>query len=77
MKKYPEGTTKEQWDQYELDLCNHENSINIKRTLLERILKYAQEYGIENTRAKFNREFDEALSMDGPNKPGYYRANND
>jgi hypothetical protein len=69
--------TQEQLDQYDIDFKNFVNSIMNKRELLDRILKYANEYGIENTRNKFNKEFDESLSMDAPNRPGYYRANND
>ncbi len=28
-------------------------------------------------KSNFNSGLDQALSMDAPNKPGYYRANND
>ena len=74
---YPTGTTKEQWDKYELDLQNHEARIAYQRDFLNNILMYCEANGFNATKQKFESELDRALSMDAPNKPGYYRANND
>jgi hypothetical protein len=74
---YPKGTTKEQWDKYELDQRNHEAWVKGRRDYLECILSTVQNYSIDYARSYFNRLLDETLSMDAPNKPGYYRANND
>lgn len=75
--KLPSGTTQEQWDRYELDQKNHEARINGRREYLEAILTMVQKHGIEYTQDHFNRELDKSLHMDAPNKPGYYRSNND
>jgi len=70
-------TTKEQWDQYEADLKIHEMRIEIMRIFLERVLLRVSLYGIDEAREYFTKDLDKDLSMDAPNKPGYFRANND
>lgn len=76
-KVLPEGTTQEQWDQYQLDSKNHTAFIQGRREFMERILVSVAEIGIDQTQRKFNSELNRAWSMDAPNSPGYYRANND
>jgi len=70
-------TTAEQWEQYQLDLKNHEAWVNNRKEYLQRVLDYAMSNGIEDAHKRFMHELDQALSMDAPNEPGYYRANND
>lgn len=79
-KKMPEGTTQAQWDQYELDQKNHEAWINGRKEFMNEVLEMVQSkhiIQIEVIRDHFTRKLDEKLSMDAPNRPGYYRANND
>lgn len=71
------GTTPEQWERYDMDKRNHEARIHNKTTFLNDVLKYAKEYGIENTEKHFKDKINQEWSMDAPNMPGYYRANND
>lgn len=70
-------TTKEQWQQYELDLKNHENWCDSRLEFSETVIKFVQLYGPEEAYERIKRSIDEIRSMDSPNKPGYYRANND
>ena len=70
-------TTPEQWEKYQIELKNHQAWIQGRREFLMQILKSVFENGIGPTEQKFNRELDQSLSMDAPNEPGYYRANND
>lgn len=70
-------TTPEQWEQYQLDLKNHEAWIEGRREFLKRIIETAIMKGSKATLDQFNYELDLKLSMDAPNYPGYYRANND
>lgn len=70
-------TTPEQWERYEMELKNFKARIKGMRELLNLILNYADEYGIENARRHFNSEFDMAESCDAPTKPGQQFANND
>lgn len=61
---YPKGTTKEQWDRYEKEAAEFEKKMR----------------AIEPPREEMPELWNEWLrsySMDAPNKPGYYRANND
>ena len=70
-------TTQEQWDQYQLDLKNHNNWCDSRQEFAERIIKLVQEIGPEKAFEKISREIYEIRFMDAPNEPGYYRANND
>lgn len=68
--KLPKGTTQEQWDRYAEELKKHKeyyDSIKPKREDFE-------------TQDQFNSTLSEWQmneSCFAPNKPGYYRANND
>lgn len=79
----PEGTTREQWEQYERDLKAHEEHIKQYRFFLDRIvnhLKWKDSSKLWTHEAISNlimAEIDMSSSCDAPNKPGYYRANND
>lgn len=93
MRKYPEGTTKEQWDRYEANLQRHEERV-------KRLQPDPKKYGFESSRLTpgtayvehsggwttegGEKEFRKAVaewemmrSCDAPNEPGYHRANND
>ena len=69
-KTLPKGTTMEQWEQYEKDLAAHESYYSNIRPKTSDFVEFV--------------EWNKALSawltdknMYAPNKPGYYRANND
>jgi hypothetical protein len=80
---YPKGTTKEQWDQYHIDVKNHEKFIEDYKFFLNRITRHLEWMKPNNTwttrdiLVAISDEIDRSHSMDAPNKPGYYRANND
>lgn len=77
VKTYPKGTTKEQWDRYEMDLQNHEAWCDSRQRFADDILKSVAEFGVEKAREIYTKAISETRSMGAPNKPGYYRANND
>jgi hypothetical protein len=68
--KLPGGTTREQWERYEAEKIAHDaryESLKPHRELY---------FSDEEYRRDFSQwSMDEAMS--DPNKPGYYRANND
>ena len=67
---YPKGTTKEQWEQYYEALKVHYERVKRERPDLKKFLSneaYTAAYS----------EWQMMSSCDAPNKPGYYRANND
>lgn len=73
------GTTTEQWDRYYIDQKEHEAHC-------ERFKPQKEDMEfVDSTTGAFRQDkFDSAMSewhrklhMDAPNKPGYYRANND
>jgi hypothetical protein len=70
MKTYPYGTTKEQWDQYQEEMNTHEQRMEKKKPN-RADYEHAEEYY-----SAHQHWIMESL-MDAPNKPGYYRANND
>ncbi|MBZ0246334.1 MAG: hypothetical protein K8H85_10330 [Cyclobacteriaceae bacterium] len=80
---YPKGTTKEQWDQYSKDLNKHEQFIKDYKFFTDRICRHLnfidhkKQWTIEEIRKTMIDEIDKSHSMDAPNKPGYFRANND
>ena len=87
-KKYPKGTTKEQWDAYEERCEEHNQFISQYRSYLGRIVNHLQwindksnnpgeSYTPEEINRIMSNEIDMMSSMNAPNKPGYYRANND
>lgn len=69
--------TKEEMEKYELDLLNHQQWVNGRREFLKDILDSVTLHGIERTREIFEIELSNKFHMDAPNKPNYYRANND
>ena len=77
------GTTQEQWDRYKEDLANHTHFIKDYKFFLDRICRHLQ--FVQNSKAwttaeimdVISREISNSDSMDAPNEPGYYRANND
>lgn len=79
----PKGTTQEQWDKYEQDCKEHEEHIKRYRFFLDRIcnmLEFKKPNHFWTTAHIHNvmtAEIDMSSSCDAPNKPGYYRANND
>lgn len=75
--KLPEGTTKEQWDQYELDLKNHIAFQEGRQSFANDIFLLIENHGIDKAKEKVKGAIDMARSIDRPNKPGYYRAAND
>lgn len=71
--KLPEGTTKEQWEQYEIELQAHEEYCRKCKPVIP------DHNTAENMKA-YDRKLSQwqmMCSCDAPNKPGYYRANND
>lgn len=72
--KLPEGTTKEQWEQYEADVKEHEARCEREKPLPE---NYTDMAGGELAYMAAFRAWQMMRSCDAPNKPGYYRANND
>lgn len=76
-KTLPAGTTQEQWERYELDQKNHESRIQNKRDFLQAVIDYSTTHTLTQTYEHFAAELDMAQSMDAPDEPGYYRANND
>lgn len=73
----PEGTTLEQWNNYEMERLNHEARIRNKREFLLRVTTRCHSVGPGVAFAEIMIEIDKESSMDAPNEPGYYRANND
>lgn len=81
--EYPKGTTKEQWDKYYEELDAHNKFIERYRFYLDRIVNFLEFKKPKNTWTTsdiltlIEGEIRDSQSMDAPNKPGYYRANND
>lgn len=89
----PKGTTQAQWNQYEIDVKTHEERCERLKPKEPDHMEYKEEKfkgeltfvsgGLERYSKDFDRyqkEFSEwqmMRSCDAPNKPGYYRANND
>ena len=76
--KYPldlngKPTTKEQWDAYEIAMKRHEDYCQSTRPKQE---DYTGPLADENYRREMT-DWEMMRSCDEPNKPGYYRANND
>lgn len=87
--KYPEGTTKEQWDTYYAAKKSHDEYVErVKPTPPQLYFTHYRptpnypahaETALEAARIykAAMSEWDMMSSCDAPNKPGYYRANND
>lgn len=69
--------TKEEMDAYELELRNHHGWCDSREEFVHRIFQWVYAYGVEKARKMALNEISERRSMDAPDKPGYYRANND
>lgn len=76
-KILPAGTTQEQWDRYQIELKNHEAFCDFKQSWANDIFLLIEAHGLEKAKEKVKSAIDMARSMDAPNYPGYYRANND
>jgi DNA polymerase III alpha subunit len=74
---YPKGTTKEQWDRYEIERKNHHAMQDYKQSFANDIFLLVETHGIEKAKERIKEAISMARSMDAPNEPGYYRANND
>lgn len=83
---YPKGTTKEQWDRYNEQKAAHNKFIEQYRFFLNRIVDHLEWQGKRMNKNSWTpseikdwvmSEIVKSASMDAPNKPGYYRANND
>lgn len=72
--KLPAGTTKEQWEQYEVELKAHEERCEREKPHPE---DYNDWNGGEAAYCAASKAWQMMRSCDAPNKPGYYRANND
>lgn len=83
---YPKGTTKEQWDRYYEDLKQHEARVEREKPIPPPL--YFTHYTVGGRTAETSSEaariyklayseWEMMRSCDEPNKPGYYRANND
>jgi hypothetical protein len=83
MKTYPAGTTAKQWADYREDLMAHEQFISNYKFFLERIVKHLEFvkpnafWDTKQIAETIGNEIKKSHSMDAPNEPGYYRANND
>lgn len=67
---YPKGTTKEQWNQYEKELAAHEE--HYAKTEPD-----PEDFPTEQAYTSALSQWRMDRSCFEPNKPGYYRANND
>jgi hypothetical protein len=82
-KTRTDGTTDEQWERYEAEVKAHEKFIERYRFYLERIVNHLElnyprcTWTPAKIKEFMTAEIDKSSSMDAPNKPGYYRANND
>ena len=76
-------STPEQWEQYERELESHNAFIQRYRFYLDRICNHLDsvrkdnKWTTEDIRKVMTSEIDMAAHCGAPNKPGYYRANND
>ncbi len=90
-KGFPEGTTMEQWQSYFIQCHAHEHSMKQKEINFDTVCHYLKK-NVEKFSAEWKEnpslmasdfeknmksELDMSRSCDAPNKPDYYRANND
>lgn len=78
--------TQEQLDRYEQDLAAHKKFIENYRFFLDRICTHLEWQGGRLNKTSWTpaeikdwigSEISASSSLDEPNRPGYYRANND
>ena len=67
---YPKGATPLEIEAYERDLKSHEERVKREEPI-------RNNFSTEQDFKTAWREWDKMRFMDAPNKPGYYRANND
>ena len=78
-----EDTSLPEWQTYYQELQRHETFCDNYQLFLDRICAHLEWLRPSNTwttdeiRRTIMSEIDRKRSMDAPNKPGYYRANND
>lgn len=75
-----EKPSKEELEDYELQVKVHKKHVENYRFFLDRIVNHLDSNSLYSTKAIkeiMTAEIDRVQSMDAPNKPGYYRANND
>lgn len=84
MRGKMENTSSPEWQKYYYELQKHEQFYDNYRIFLDRILNFLDgnngpncTWTTAHIRKIISSEIDRAHSMDAPNKPGYYRANND
>ncbi len=70
MKKYPVGTTKEQWDRYQRELVKYDERRQLIRPIRE---NFKDEGSFKAALGKWSLEY----MMDKPNRPGSQFSNND
>jgi len=78
--KHPKGTTLEQWQAYEKSQAEHESyykSIEPKKSDYGYINNMPPDAEGERAYESAYSEWHMQLHCSAPNKPGYYRANND
>lgn len=68
------GTTIEQWERYYEDLKRHEERCEREKPNME---DFPESNGGDAAYSSARSEWQMMCSCDAPNKPGYYRANND
>lgn len=80
-KRMPEGTTQEQWDQYTIELAAHKQNMAVKKIHFEQAVYVIKNLVSSETltaiQSRLENELSWSNSCDAPNRPGYYRANND
>ena len=69
--------TDEEMRDYEIAVKRHNNWCDKKLEDMNLILDHVEKIGIAQTKEVYTKIVEEIRSMDAPNKPGYYRANND
>lgn len=76
----PKGTTLEQWERYAKDMEAHEARVKREKPTQPEPTLYLSFEKYQEAMTDYRKKYNEWLmmsSMDEPNKPGYYRANND
>lgn len=68
--KMPKGTTEEQWQRYHVDMVAHEKHYLSKQPQRH---DYSSEENFNTALSSWRMDY----SCFEPNRPGYYRANND
>lgn len=69
--------TKEEMERYELEVHNHNAFCDNRLKFAETVIELVKQFGPERATEKVKNVISEMRFMDAPNKPGYYRANND